>query len=89
MIALAGKGAVLAWHAKTAGVRRLYWRRVAANGVLGPIGELPLAEEAAQNPALAARNDGRTQIVWQQKDRIFTTTLPDSPASLRRVAANN
>ena len=87
-IALAGKGAVLAWHAKTAGVRRLYWRRVAANGALGPIGELPLAEGAAQNPALATRNDGRTQIVWQQKDRIFTTTLPDSPV-LRRVAANN
>jgi hypothetical protein len=72
----AGTQPVIAWHGKTTGVRRVFWRALAAGGGgLGPVHELAAPEGSSQAPALAARRDGLVQIVWQQGEQIFTNTL--------------
>lgn len=82
-LALAGAGLpVIAWHGKTTGGRRVFWRTLGRGGSgMGPITELPAPAGVAQAPALAARPDGRLQIVWQQAEEIYTTTLdPRTPS---------
>ncbi len=71
-----GARVLVAWHAKTEGPRRVFYRALDANGVAvgGPV-ELAAGEGMTQTPALAARKDGRAQIAWQQGDRIYTTAL--------------
>lgn len=75
-IAIAGAYVIVAWHAKTDGPRRVFYRTLDADGV--PVGE-PLAltsgDETSQTAALASRPDGRAQIAWQQGQRIYTTTI--------------
>lgn len=69
--------ALLAWHAKTDGPRRVYYRLLTLDGSpIGTVRELDAEPGAAQSPVVAARPDGRFQIVWQQADRIMTTVLP-------------
>lgn len=87
-LAAAGSKLFVAWQAKVGEQpRRIYWRTAGADGgVAGAPRELaaPAASRAvagataaatAQSPALAARPDGRVQIVWQQGEEIFTDVL--------------
>ncbi len=67
---------VMAWHGKTTGGRRVFWRTLARDdGPMGPVIELPAPASISQAPALAARGDGRVQLVWQQAEQIYTTVL--------------
>lgn len=73
---------VIAWHGKTTGGKRVFWRTAVRGGrSFGPVQELPAPPGAAQSAALATRPDGRVQIVWQQGEQIYTTAL--STQSLR------
>lgn len=75
-LATVGKRVLVAWHAKTEGPRRVFYRTLDANGTaLGAPVELAAGEGSTQAPALAARPDGRAQIAWQQGDLIYTTSL--------------
>lgn len=84
--------ALLAWHAKTEGPRRVFYRLLALDGrPIGAVRELDTEAGAAQSPVVAARPDGRFQIVWQQGERIMTTVLdgvsPPRPTSAMASAA--
>jgi hypothetical protein len=72
--------ALLAWHAKTDGPRRVFYRLLALDGSpIGVVRELDAEPGVTQAPVVAARADGRFQIVWQQSDRIMTTVLSGTP----------
>jgi hypothetical protein len=74
---------VLAWHGKTTGGKRVFWRTASRDGSrFGPVQELAAPQGSAQSVALATRGDGRVQAVWQQGEQIFTTTLrPVAPGA--------
>jgi hypothetical protein len=75
-LAVSGQRVLVAWHAKTDGPRRVFYRTLDASGAaLGAPVELAAGEGMTQTPVLAARRDGRVQIAWQQADRIYTTAL--------------
>lgn len=75
-LAIVGDRVVVAWHAKTDGPRRVFYRLLGSDGAaLGAPVELATGEGTAQAPAVAARRDGRVQIAWQQGDRIYTTAV--------------
>jgi len=76
-IALAGGDrAVVAWHAKADGPRRIFYRTLDAAGQpLDAPSTLTSGDETAQHPALASRHDGRVQIAWQQGDLIYTAII--------------
>lgn len=75
-IALTRDGAMIAWHAKVDGPRRVYYRALDARGAfVGPVTALTDGDATSQNPALAGRADGRVQVAWQQDDRIYTTAI--------------
>jgi hypothetical protein len=82
LVLAGGAQTVIAWHGKTSGVRRVFWRSLASGGAMGAINELPAPEGTAQAPALAARPDGRVQLAWQQGEQILTTII-DPRAALR------
>ncbi|MBL8644278.1 MAG: exo-alpha-sialidase [Rhodospirillaceae bacterium] len=84
-IATNGRYVLLAWHGKTTGARRVFYRMYNLKGEpAGSIAELAAGPENAQNPIVAARPDGKFQIAWQQADRIHTTTLPGAPGQVVR-----
>lgn len=83
MVVTSGQ-AVLAWHAKTTGPRRVFWRSATRDGQLGPVQELEAPPGTAQHPALAARPDGRVQIVWQHGEQILTRSI--EPRASRNAA---
>lgn len=85
LVLAGGVQPVIAWHAKTTGVRRVFWRSLARGaGAMGAINELPSPEGSAQAPALAARPDGRVQLAWQQGEQILTTII--DPRGVLRAA---
>ncbi len=85
LVLAGGTQPVIAWHGKTSGVRRVFWRSLArGGGAMGPVRELASPEGTAQAPALAARPDGRVQLVWQQGDQILTTII--DPRTVLSVA---
>jgi hypothetical protein len=73
---------LLAWHAKTQGPRRVFWRSATRDGQWGAVQELEAPAGTAQYPALAARPDGRVQIVWQQGEQIMTRSIEPRAAAL-------
>lgn len=75
---------LLAWHAKTQGPRRVFWRSATRDGQWGAVQELEAPAGTAQYPALAARPDGRVQIVWQQGEQIMTRSI--EPRAARNAA---
>lgn len=78
-LALGRDRALLAWHAKTTGLRRVFYRFLRHDGSpAGEVAELGTAPGVAQSPVVVARADGRFVIAWQQSDRIFTAVL-DAP----------
>ncbi|MFO1425965.1 MAG: sialidase family protein [Steroidobacteraceae bacterium] len=88
-LAVARGTVLVAWHAKAAGnPRRVYWRAIQTrSGRAGAVVELAAPEGPAQSPALATRPDGRVQVVWQQGERIYTTTLDPKSAPSATVAS--
>ncbi|MBL8629936.1 MAG: hypothetical protein JNM81_09930 [Rhodospirillaceae bacterium] len=81
-IATNGRYVLLAWHGKTTGARRVFYRMYDVTGKpAGDIIELAAAPENAQNPVVAVRRDGKFQIAYQQSNRIYTEVLPASPAT--------
>ncbi len=74
---------VIAWHGKTSGGKRVFWRTATRGGrSLGPVQELQAPPGTAQSAALATRPDGQVQVVWQQDDQIYTAALqPQAPAA--------
>ncbi len=85
LVLAGGAQPIIAWHAKTTAVRRVFWRSLArGGGSMGAINELAAPQGSAQAPALAARPDGRVQLAWQQGEQILTTIIDARGA--RRVA---
>ncbi|MDX2144955.1 MAG: sialidase family protein [Rhodospirillaceae bacterium] len=79
-LAVNDRGAMLAWHGKTDGPRRVFYRAYDPSGKpVGAVAALATGEANAQNPVVAARADGQFQVVWQQSDRVHTTVIPASP----------
>jgi hypothetical protein len=79
-LAVNDRFALLAWHGKTDGPRRVFTRMYDRDGrPAGGIAALPTGAENAQTPVVAARPDGRFQIAWQQGGRIHTAVLPAAP----------
>jgi hypothetical protein len=79
-IAMNDRVVLVAWHGKTDGPRRVFYRMYDLDGIaLGPVQALPSGAEAAQNPVVATRSDGQFQLAWQQADQIFTAVLPSAP----------
>jgi len=88
-VVLARGAPLLAWHAKTTGPRRIFWRSATRDGEFGPVHELAAPEGTAQHPALAARPDGRVQLVWQHGEQILTTVIdPRAPLAASRSASD-
>jgi hypothetical protein len=79
-IATNGRYVLLAWHGKTTGARRVFYRIYDITGEpAGDITELAAGPENAQNAVVAARPDGKFQIVYQQADRIYSEALAAGP----------
>jgi len=76
-ITVNGSRVLLAWHAKVGSApRRVYYRFYSLSGEpIGEIQELDSAPGVSQFPVTAARSDGSFQLLWQQADRIWSTTL--------------
>lgn len=68
---------LLAWHAKVGTApRRVFYRYYNLDGdPLGEVKELESSPGVSQFPIIAARPDGNFQLLWQQADRIWSTTL--------------
>ncbi|MDX2144233.1 MAG: sialidase family protein [Rhodospirillaceae bacterium] len=82
-IAVNDRFVALAWHGKTTGPRRVFYRMYDLTGrPVGDIAELTTGEDNAQNPVLATRADGKFQIAWQQSSRIHTAVLPATPTKV-------
>lgn len=76
-IAVNGSKVLLAWHAKVGSApRRVFYRLFDLSGeAVGDIKELDAPPGVAQYPAAAVRPDGNFQLVWQQADRVWATTV--------------
>lgn len=86
-VAAQPQGALLAWHAKTDGPRRVFYRLLALDGSpIGDVRELDAGPGTTQAPVVAARPDGQFQIVWQQGERIMTAVLPAEPPAAPKSA---
>lgn len=82
-IAANDRHVLLAWHGKTNGPRRVFYRMYDLNGApAGGITELATGPEAAQYPVASTRADGKFQIAWQSQNRVHTTVLSDAPTKL-------
>jgi hypothetical protein len=76
-IAISGSVALVAWHAKLDGPRRVFYRLYGPSGEpRSAIREVGGEPGAAQHPVVAARPDGNFQIAWQQGTRIWTDVIP-------------
>lgn len=76
-IAVNGSRVLLAWHAKVNNApRRVYYRFYSLTGEpMGDVKELDANPGVSQFPISAARADGSFQLLWQQTDRIWSTTI--------------
>jgi hypothetical protein len=76
-IAVNGSRVLLAWHAKVNNApRRVYYRFYSLTGEpLGDVKELDANPGVSQFPISAVRADGSFQLLWQQTDRIWSTTI--------------
>jgi len=72
-IAVSGAGGVtVAWDALVGQVRRVYLRNSTDHGkTFGPVVEIDAPAGAASYPAIAATNDGKTFVAWQQNNRVM------------------
>lgn len=76
-IAVNDSRVLLAWHAKVGNApRRVFYRLYSLSGEpTGEIQELDSAPGLAQYPVAAVRPDGNFQLIWQQADRVWATTV--------------
>ena len=82
-LALNDKYVLLAWHGKTDGPRRAFYRMYDLTGApIGGVGEIASGEGYASNPVVITRPDGQFQLAWEQDDRIYTTVLPGAPQEI-------
>jgi len=62
----------VAWDALVGQVRRVYLRNSTDHGkTFGPVVELDAPAGTASYPAIAATNDGKTFVAWQQNNRVM------------------
>jgi hypothetical protein len=83
-IAVNDRYVLLAWHGKAGeGPRRVFTRMYDLAGQpVGAVSELATGAEAAQNPVVATRADGKFQVAWQSQNRVHTTVLPGAPTKV-------
>lgn len=76
-IAVNGSRVLLAWHAKVGNSpRRVFYRFYSLSGEpMEDARELETSPGVSQYPVAAIRPDGNFQLLWQQGDRIWATTL--------------
>ena len=76
-IAVNSSSVLLAWHAKVGNApRRVFYRFYDLSGEpLGDIQSLDTTPGLSQYPVVTAKADGNFQLLWQQADRIWTTTI--------------
>lgn len=76
-IAANGSRVLLAWHAKVGNAaRRVFYRFYSLSGEpIGDVQALDTAPGLSQYPVVAAKADGNFQMLWQQADRIWATTI--------------
>lgn len=88
VLTLAGNTLHLFWHAKVGdGARRLYTRASTDAGASfsAPV-ELPMADGAAQLPAVVGRADGSVQLVWQHGSEIRAMRWRATPERVATAA---
>ena len=68
---------LLAWHARVGNApRRVFYRFYDLSGEpLGDIQSLDTTPGLSQYPVVTAKADDNFQLLWQQADRIWTTTI--------------
>lgn len=75
-VAVNDRHVLLAWHGKTNGPRRVFYRMYDLTGApVGSVKELETGPDAAQYPVAATRADGKFQIAWQSQNRVHTTVI--------------
>lgn len=74
---------LVAWHGKTEGPRRVFYRMYDLTGApVGGVEEIDSGEGNASRPVAATLADGQFRLVWEQNDRIRTTVLPGKPTDV-------
>lgn len=75
---------LVAWHGKTEGPRRVFYRMYDLKGA--PVGSVEAVDSGgahASSPVAVTLPDGRFRVAWEQDDRIHTTILPGAPADIK------
>ena len=76
---------LLAWHGKTDGPRRVFYRMYDFTGLqVGEISHLDTGAQNASSPVVTVRA-GQFQVAWEQADQIHTTVLPATPLGETKV----
>lgn len=74
---------LVAWHGKTEGPRRIFYRMYDHAGApAGDVTAIDSGEGHASKPVAVSLPDGRFRMVWEQNDRIHTTILPGDSAEM-------
>lgn len=82
-LALNDIGVLLAWHGKTDGPRRVFYRMYDLTGApMGGVVEIDSGDGHASSPVVITRPDGQFQVAWEQDDRVYTTVLPGAPQEI-------
>lgn len=82
-VAVNDRHVLVAWHGKTDGPRRVFYRMYDLTGTaIGEVKSIESGEGHASRPVAATLSDGRFRLAWEQEDRIHTTVLPGAPEEI-------
>lgn len=82
-VAVNDSHALVAWHGKTEGPRRVFYRMYNLAGAsVGGIQAVDSGPGHASSPVVVTLPDGSFRVAWEQDDRIHTTVLPGKPAEV-------
>lgn len=74
---------LVAWHGKTEGPRRVFYRMYdLAGAAVGGVEAIASGEGHASNPVAITLPDGNFRVAWKQDDRIRTTVVPGKPVEI-------
>lgn len=82
-VAVNDSHALVAWHGKTEGPRRVFYRMYDLAGA--PVGDVQSVDSGpghASSPVAVTLPNGQFRIAWEQDDRIHTSVLPSSPIEI-------